>query len=94
MPSGNSSGSRTQRVAITKAGHAHLRRVLGEAVFAYQHKPWLGGWLVKRQKGLTAAVIEIRWKAQHRLHQRYKHLLTAGKNKPQVMTALEPPKTG
>jgi hypothetical protein len=42
----------------------------------------------KRQKGLDAEVIEIAWKAQHRLHSRYKKLLAVGKNKPQIVTAV------
>lgn len=93
-PSEHSSGSRTQRGSISKSGNAHLRRVLGEAVFAYQRRPWLGGWLAKMQKGLEPAIIEISWKAQHRLHKRYNHLLKAGKNKGQVMTALARELTG
>jgi transposase len=94
VPSEHSSGGKTQRGSISKSGNAHLRRVLGEAVFAYQHRPWLGGWLAKRQQGMEPALIEISWKAQHRLHKRYKHLLEAGKNKGQVMTALARELTG
>jgi hypothetical protein len=33
-------------------------------------------------------VKEIAWKAQHRLHQRYRSLAAAGKNQPKVVTAL------
>jgi transposase len=50
--------------------------------------PWVGSYLAKRQKGLDAEIIEIAWKAQHRLHSRYKKLLAAGKNKPQIVTAV------
>ena len=32
--------------------------------------------------------VEIGWKAQHRLHSRYMKLLAAGKNKPQIVTAV------
>ena len=38
-----SSGNRIQRGGITKTGNAHLRRVLVEAAWAYQHRPWIGG---------------------------------------------------
>jgi len=31
---------------------------------------------------------EIAWKAQHRLHARYKTLTAAGKNKGQIITAI------
>lgn len=35
----HSSGNRIQRGSITKTGNAHLRRVLVEAAWAYQHHP-------------------------------------------------------
>ena len=35
----HSSGNRVQRGGITKTGNAHLRRVLVEAAWAYQHRP-------------------------------------------------------
>jgi transposase len=88
VPSEDSSGNRIKRGKITKTGNAHLRRVIVEAAWAYQFRPWVGGYLAKRQKGLDAEIIEIAWKAQHRLHSRYKKLLTAGKNKPQIVTAV------
>lgn len=88
VPSEDSSGNRIKRGAITKTGNAHLRRVIVEAAWAYQFRPWVGGYLAKRQKGLDAEIIEIGWKAQHRLHSRYKKLLAAGKNKPQIVTAV------
>jgi transposase len=88
VPSEDSSGERTRRGAITKTGNAHLRRVIVEAAWAYQFRPWLGGYLLKRQVGLSEAVKEIAWKAQHRLHARYRKLLAKGKNKPQIVTAV------
>ena len=36
VPSEHSSGTRRQRGAITKAGNAHVRRVLAEAVWCYR----------------------------------------------------------
>jgi transposase len=88
VPSEHSSGSRIQRGGITKTGNAHLRRVIVEAAWAYQHRPWVGGYLGKRQKGLDPEFIEMAWKAQHRLHARYKKLAARGKNKPQTVTAV------
>jgi transposase len=52
-----------------------LRRVIVEAAWAYQFRPRLGGSLRKRQVGLSEEVKEIAWKAQHRLHARYRKLL-------------------
>src|SRR5712664_4130472 len=88
VPSEESSGQRERRGAITKTGNAHLRRVIVEAAWAYQFRPWLGGYLLKRQVGLSEEVKEIAWKAQHRLHSRYRKLLAQGKNKPQIVTAV------
>jgi transposase len=51
-PGKYSSGHHIQRGGITKTGNSHLRRVIVETAWAYQHKPWIGGWLAKRQQGL------------------------------------------
>jgi transposase len=83
-----STGNRIQRGSITKTGNAHLRRVIVESAWSYQHRPWIGGFLRKRQQGLDQEVKDIAWKAQWRLHTRYKKLAAAGKKKPQVVTAV------
>jgi transposase len=83
-----SSGNRIQRGRITKTGNAHLRRVIMEAAWAYQHKPWIGGWLAKRQQGPDEETKAIAWKAQWRLYTRYKKLAAQDKNKPQIVTAI------
>ena len=83
-----SSGGRTIRGAITKAGNAHLRRILVEAAWAYQHPPAVWGALKLRQKGLSGEVKSIGWKAQNRLHTRYRRLQARGKPRQQVMTAV------
>jgi len=83
-----STGKHVRRGGITKTGNAHLRRVIVEAAWAYQHKPWIGGWLAKRQQGLDEETKAIAWKAQWRLCTRYKKLAAGGKNKPQIVTAI------
>jgi len=83
-----SSGNRIQRGSITKTGNAHLRRVIIESAWSYQYRPWIGGHLLKRQQGLDQEVKDIAWKAQWRLHTRYKKLAAAGKKKPQIVTAV------
>jgi transposase len=84
----DSSGERTRRGAITKAGNAHLRRIAVEAAWAYRHRPSVGETLRRRQKDLAPEVIEIAWKAQHRLHNRYRRLAARGKASPKVVTAV------
>jgi transposase len=88
VASEHSSGPRTRRGAITKTGNAHLRRVLLEAAHAYRHRPGLGHTLRVRQRGLAEEVKAIAWKAQHRLHGRYRQLTAKGKPVPQVVTAI------
>lgn len=86
----HSSGNRVQRGGITKTGNSHLRRVLVEAAWAYQHRPNVTGFLLRRQKNLALSeqAKKIAWKAQQRLHKRYKLFAARGKNKNQIVTAL------
>jgi transposase len=92
VSSEDSSGERTQRGAISKAGNAHLRRIVVEAAWSYRHRPSIGAGLAARQKDLrediSEAVKEIAWKAQHRLHSRYSKLSAKGKTKQKVVTAV------
>jgi transposase len=83
-----SSGTRIRRGAITKTGNAHLRRVIIEAAWAYRYRPAVGPALRKRQALVGPEVKAIAWKAQHRLHARYGHLLARGKCKQTVVTAV------
>jgi transposase len=89
-PSEHSSGNRIQRGPITKSGNAHLRRVLVEAAWAYQHRPDVSGFLLRRQKALALSdeVKRIAWKAQLRLSGRYRKLTARGKNKNETVTAV------
>jgi len=86
----HSSGNRVQRGGITKTGNAHLRRVIVEAAWAYQHRPNVTGFLLRRQKNLALSeeVKKIAWKAQQRLHKRYQVFSIRGKNKNQIVTAV------
>jgi transposase len=81
-------GVHIQRGSITKTGNAHLRRVIVEAAWTCQHKPWLDGWLAKRQQGLDEETQAIPWKAQWPLCTGYKKLAAKGKNRPQIGTAI------
>lgn len=89
-----STGQRVRRGAITKTGNAHFRRIVGEAAWAYRHRPYVAAALRKRQEGLPAEVREIAWKAQHRLHRKYTRLVGRGKAKQQAVTAVARELTG
>ena len=84
----HSSGPRIQRGPISKAGNAHLRRIVVEAAWAYRHRPAVGKTLAARQRRASPAATEVAWKAQQRLHWRYARLMARGKNKQQTITAV------
>jgi transposase len=84
----HSSGERVRRGSISKAGNAHLRRIVTEAAWAYRHRPAVGPGLAARQSGQGEVVKAIAWRAQHRLHGRYRALLARGKTKQKVITAV------
>jgi transposase len=90
VASEHSSGNRIQRGGLTKTGNGHLRRVVVEAAWAYQHRPNVTGYLLRRQKNLALSeeAKNTAWKAQHRLHKRYRAMAARGKNKNQIMAAL------
>lgn len=88
VPSEHSSGESKRRGAITKTGNAHVRRVVGEAAWHYRHRPRVIGALRTRQKNLSTETIDIAWKAQQRLHQRYLRLAIRGKCKQKAVTAV------
>jgi transposase len=88
VPSERSSGGKTSRGSITKAGNGHLRRVMVEAAWAYRYRPAIGPELRRRQQCLSAAIREISWKAQHRLHSRYVKLVLHGKHRNVAVMAV------
>jgi len=77
-----------RRGSISKTGNAHLRRIVTEAAWAYRHRPAVGPGLAARQNGQSEALKAIAWRAQHRLHGRYRALLARGKTKQKVITAV------
>jgi transposase len=87
VPSEASSGDREQRGSITKAGNTHARRILVEASWHYRHPPRLGRVLVQRSQGQPPAVRAQAWRAQQRLHRRYRHLVGHGKRSPVAVVA-------
>jgi transposase len=88
VPSEYSSGSKASRGAITRAGNSHLRRIVIESSWSYRHRPYVGLGLRKRQDPVGQDIKDIAWKAQHRLHERYRHLCVRDKVKGKVVTAV------
>jgi len=88
VPSERSSGETQRRGRITRTGNGHVRRILVESAWSYRHRPTMSAEIRRRNVGVAPAVQAIAWKAQHRLHGRYRKLLGRGKNKQQTVTAL------
>jgi transposase len=74
VPSERTSDTKRRQGSITKAGPPHARRLLVEAAHHYRHRPIVGQALARRQAAADPRVIEIAWRAQRRLHQRWQHL--------------------
>ncbi|MBV9363705.1 MAG: IS110 family transposase [Solirubrobacterales bacterium] len=74
VPSERTSDLKRRQGSITKAGSPHARRLLVEAAQHYRKQPAIGQTLARRQAGQDPRVIEIAWRAQQRLHQRWQRL--------------------
>jgi transposase len=74
VPSEHTSDLKRRQGAITKSGPPHPRRLLVEAAWHYRHPPRIGALLERRQRGVDPRVCQVAWKAQRRLHQRWRHL--------------------
>lgn len=88
VPREHSSGDTRKLGGITKAGNAHARWILIEAVQHAFLPPKVSSQLSVRQQGQPAAYRELSWKVQTRLHKRGWHLLQRGVMKPKVTVAL------
>src|SRR5438874_6462384 len=75
VPSLDQSGESRTQGSITKTGSSIARRLLVEAAWHYARQPAIGVTLQNRQAGQPDHVLQIAWRAQHRLHrthQRFK----------------------
>jgi transposase len=88
VPSEYSSGDRQRRGALTTAGNSHARRVLVEAAWHYRHRPALGDRLARHTAEQPPPIVAEAWRAQQRLHRRYRHLVGHGKRPTVAVTAL------
>lgn len=74
VASESTSGEKRRQGSITKAGPVHARRLLVEAAWHYRKPPRVGGGLRRRQEGADPTTIDVAWRAQRRLHARWRHL--------------------
>ena len=88
VPAEYSSGDKTRRGSITKAGSEPVRAALTEAAWACRFKPAIGVVLRRRQHDADLATLARSWKAQRRLHARYKAMTARGKPPAMAVTAV------
>jgi transposase len=88
VPTEHSSGDRHARGGLTKAGNTHARRLLIEAAWHYRHRPTWHGRVGRRTQGQPAEIVSQAWRAQQRLHRRYRHLVGHGKRPPVAAAAV------
>jgi transposase len=88
VPSEKSSSDRRRQGAITKCGNAHARWLLVECAQHYAAPPKVSKELSRRQQNQSRAVRTLSWKAQNRLHQRYRRLMARRLQRNKVMVAL------
>ncbi|MGB2985448.1 MAG: IS110 family transposase [Phycisphaerae bacterium] len=79
VPGEWSTGDQERGTGLTKTGNGLVRRVLVEAAWQYQRRPWLSAELAKRQSGQPAEAVATAGKAMERLHRRYWRLVNRGK---------------
>lgn len=87
VPTEYTSDTKRRQGSITKSGPVHARRLLVEAAHHYRHQPAIGDKLARRQDGQDPRVIEISWRAQRRLHQRWT-VLRGQRHKPSGVVAI------
>ena len=88
IPSESSSGESRYQGAITKTGNTHVRRVLIESAWSYRYQPSIQRDIKRRQKGQSPEVQNIAWRAQTRLHGKYRRMVAKGKPHGKVIAAL------
>jgi transposase len=88
VPSEYSSGNTQRRGGLTKTGNTHARRILIEAAWNYRHPARIGESLQPRLEGQPQTIIDISWKAQLRLCNRYRRLRAKGLHQNKVCAAI------
>jgi hypothetical protein len=88
VPSEHSSGQRRRIGSITKAGDIHARTLLIEAAHSYRLPARIARRKLKAVDAVPDAVRAIAWKAQTRLCQRYRQMMTKDKLKQIIVTAI------
>jgi transposase len=88
VPSEYSSGESRRRGSITKTGNTHLRSLLIEAAWAYQHRPNVGAQISRRQQRCSSETVARAWHAQLHLCGKFRRLAERKNSRKLVVTAV------
>ena len=86
VPSESSSGASRRQGGITKTGNAHIRRVLGESALTGCRPPRRTTVLLRRQKGQSQEILDMSWRAQNRLYEKFGRMKM--RQKPSQVTSV------
>jgi transposase len=87
VPSEHSSGASQRRGHITKAGNHALRHVLIESAHHARRTPQVSPLMQRRLADLPEPLVALSWRAQQRLHFRYRQL-GARLGRPRAVVAV------
>jgi transposase len=87
VPTEHSSGNKTHRGSISKAGNRHARKAIVSAAWKYAARPARSHNLKERQRQVSPHVVAISWKAQKRLYRRF-HALAVRRPRSVAATAI------
>lgn len=87
-PSERSSGAKTRRGGIPKAGNPRARRGLVEGAWTYRLPARIGAQILERNEARPQPIKDIAWKAQVRLCASHRRLVRAGKPANVVNVAI------
>jgi len=88
VPCEYSSGERTFRGHLTKAGNVHVRRQLIESAWAYQYPARVTKEIARRQEGAHPDTVARAWQAQLRLCRRFRQLAARKESRNVVVAAV------
>lgn len=88
VPAEHSTGDKITRLAITKAGNAHVRRIAVEAAWHYQRRPSNGRRITGRRQGQPAELLDIAQRCELRLNRKFHRLTSRGKRSTVAAVAV------
>jgi transposase len=88
VPSESTSSDKRRQGGITKCGNPHARWLLVECSQHYATAPKVSKELSRRQDGQPQRVKAVSWRAQNRLHSRFKKLLGRRLQRNKALTAI------